>query len=84
MFLLIPRLVILVLSVLGAWFFVKIFLFRHDETKPLLGCRKATINFVYGVFARILGLFSLFTWHSYRYLSEADVDYTEYLGSNTK
>lgn len=31
---------------------------------------------------RLIGVLVFSTWHTYRYLSEREVDYSEYLGSN--
>ncbi len=82
MFLLVPRMLSIVVSLLLLTFFLKIMLVCQDLDKPLYGCRKAVINFLYKVTARSLGVFGFFTWHSYVILTEEEVDYTLYLGSN--
>ena len=82
MFLLIPRFIFIIVLLILLWLFVKIFLCGHDKSKPLKGCRKYIINFTYKISSRLVGLFGYFTWYSYRYLSEAEVDYSEYLGTN--
>lgn len=70
MTLLVPRMLTLPIFFLVNVFTVKIFMCCHDETKPLKGCRKAVIRFAYRLCWRVIGCFSLFTWHSVEYLTE--------------
>jgi hypothetical protein len=81
-FLMVPRFLVLIVVLMFAVFFVKIFLICHDTNKPLMGCRKFLVNATFYIAARLIGVFSFFTWHSYRYIGENEVDYSEYLGHN--
>lgn len=82
MFLLVPKAILCVLLMLLTVLLVKIFMMCHDPRKPLKGCRKYLINGLYYITARLIGVFVFFTWNTYKYLSETDVDYSEYLGTN--
>ena len=82
MLLLVPRMLSIVITLLLLTFFLKITLVCHDLDKPLRGCRKTVINFFYKVAARSLGVFGFFTWHTYVILTEEEVDYSLYLGTN--
>ena len=81
-FLLIPRIICLVVFPLLAFLIIKLLLVCHDHRKPLQGLRKFLVRGAYKFFVRLIGVFVTFTWHTYHYLSERDVDYSEYLGSN--
>jgi hypothetical protein len=82
MFLLVPKAIFTVLMMLLNVLIVKIFMTCHDPRKPLKGCRKFLINGTYYLTARLISVFSFFTWSTYRYMSETEVDYSEYLGTN--
>lgn len=82
MILMVPRFLLVIVLLMFLVFFLKIFLICHDTNKPLMGCRKFLVNAAFYIFARLIGVFSFFTWHSYKYMGENEVDYTEYLGNN--
>ena len=82
MFLMVPRFLLLLVILGLAVFFVKIFLICHDSNKPLIGCRKFLVNSTFSIAGRLLGVFSFFTWHTYQYIDENEVNYSEYLGHN--
>jgi hypothetical protein len=68
MFLLVPRLLGVPLFFAINVFSVKILMCGHKEGTPLKGCRKALIRFIYNVCWRIVGVFSLSTYHTYVYI----------------
>lgn len=82
MFVMVPRFLILVFVLTFTVLFVNIFLICHDSRKPLTGCRKFLVNGTFYIAARLIGVFSFLTWHTYHYLGENEVDYSEYLGHN--
>jgi hypothetical protein len=82
MVLLIPRIILLIAFSLVCFILLKIFLICHDHRRPYFGIRKFLINGAYYICCRFIGVFVFSTWHTYRYLSEREVDYSEYLGSN--
>ena len=84
MLLLVPRMLTVPIFFAVNVFAVKILMCGHREGTPLGGCRKALIRFVYNVCWRIVAIFGMFTWHTYVYLNDEDVDYSEYLGTNER
>ena len=79
---LMPRMILMVVSFLLCVMFLRIALVCHDHRQPLSGFRKGLVRCIYYVNFRFTGVFALFTWHTYRYMNEDEVDYSEYLGTN--
>ena len=82
MFLLVPRFILLILLFVIEVFFIKIFMIWHKDGEALSGCRKCLVNATLQFFTRLQGVFAFGAWHSYKYLREDEVDYSEYLGTN--
>lgn len=81
MFLLVPRFTLLTFFFAMKVFTMSILLLCHKEERPLSGCRKCLVTFSLKFWSRLEGVFGFFTWHSYKYLSDDEVDYSEYLGT---
>lgn len=82
MTIMIPRALLSVIFGIIVIVLMNILLLCYDRSKPLQGCRKGLVNLVNYFFGRCFGVFCLFTWHTYYYMREDEVDYSEYLGTN--
>jgi len=78
----VPRFLLLLIILGICVLLMNIFLVCHDPNKPLTGCRKFLVNSTYYLAGRLIGVFSFFTWHTYQYIGDNKVDYSEYLGHN--
>lgn len=82
MFLLVPRILFGLVSLLLLVIFMNLLMIGHDRTKPLARPRKLLLRVVSYIFLRLIAVGGLFTWHTYRYISPEEVDYSEYLGTS--
>jgi hypothetical protein len=78
----IPRALIMGVLFGTAGVICKLLTLCTDPNKPLSRFRKGLVRCTLYVLFRIITLFAFFTWHTYRYLDESEVDYSEYLGTN--
>ena len=78
----IPRFILLLIFMFTAACIDKLLLICHDPTRPMSRFRKCLIRCNNYFWWRCIGFFCCFTWHTYRYLTHDDVNYSEYLGTN--
>ena len=81
MFLLVPRFLLLIVLFVLEVFFIKLFMLCHKDGEALSSFRKCLVKSTLQFFTRLQAVFSFWSWHSYKYLREDEVDYSEYLGT---
>ena len=77
-----PRLLVLILSIVGLALFSKIALCCHRRNQPITGCRKSCLICIWTTFLKIMGFFAWFMHVSYDFVTPEEVNYyEEYLGA---
>lgn len=59
---------------------LNVLLIGHDDRRPMGSVRRTLVRNAYKFLVRMIGLFTLWTWHTYENVE--NVDYSEYLGTS--